>query len=101
MCKDSCALHMMNPEVPANDLPLLPPSADLETLSTLKKAISADAKPVELKGYVARLPNEHIVLNAVVLQEAGASSEIESTITTQGELYDALIAEYPRASAET
>lgn len=91
----------MNPEVPANDLPLLPPSADLETPSTLKKAISAHAKLAELKGYVARLPNEHILLNAVVLQEARASSEIENIITTQDELYEALVAEYPRVSAET
>jgi len=55
----------MNPEVPANELPLLPPSADLETPSILKRAISAHTKLAELKGYVARLPNEYILLNAV------------------------------------
>ena len=33
---------MMNPEVPANNLPFLPPSADVEAKSILKKAIAAN-----------------------------------------------------------
>ena len=94
-------LHMMNTEVPANDLPLLPPSVELETASTLKNAIAAHSKLAELKGYVSRLPNEHMLLNAVVLQEARASSEIENIITTQDELYEALAADYSRVSVET
>ncbi len=36
------------------------------------------------------LPNPHILLNAVVLKEASASSEIENIITTQDRLYKAL-----------
>lgn len=74
-------LHMMNPEVPANDLPLLLPAVELETASTLKNAIAAHTKLAELKGYGSRLPNEHMFLNAVVLQVARASGETKGVYT--------------------
>ncbi len=38
------------------------------------------------------LPNQSILLNAVILKEARASSEIENVITTQDKLYQALSA---------
>nr|WP_211252721.1 Fic/DOC family N-terminal domain-containing protein [Crocinitomix catalasitica] len=36
------------------------------------------------------MPNQEMLINAVVLQEAKDSSEIENIITTQDELYKAL-----------
>jgi len=39
-----------DPEKPYNDLPLLPPKAEIETKATLKKAISAGRALAELKG---------------------------------------------------
>lgn len=44
----------------------------------------------ELKGLANILPNPNILLNAVILKEASASSEIENVITTQDKLYQAL-----------
>lgn len=44
----------------------------------------------ELKGLANTLPNPNILLNAVILKEASASSEIENIITTQDKLYKAL-----------
>jgi len=63
--------------------------------------IAAHTKLAQLKGYVSRLPNQHMLLNAVVLQEARASSEVENIITTQDELYEALAVRSSRISAET
>ena len=37
------------------------------------------------------MPNQEMLINAVVLQEAKDSSEIENIITTQDELYKALL----------
>jgi Fic family protein len=84
-------LTMVNPEIPFNDLPSLPPSRQqLETISMLKQVSRTSAVVGELKGLVNILPNPSILLNAVVLKEATASSEIENIITTQDKLYQAL-----------
>lgn len=74
---------------PFNDLPLLPPQADLETPEILKKAIAANRELAELKGAVHSLPNQSILINGIVLQEARLSSEIENIVTTNDELYRA------------
>jgi Fic family protein len=78
-------------ESPFNDLPLLPPPRHMvETISVLKQAHKAAAALGELKGLIQTLPNPDILLNAVILKEATASSEIENVITTQDKLYQAL-----------
>ena len=41
----------------------------------------------ELKGLASTIPNEHILINTLALQEAKDSSEIENIITTQDDLY--------------
>lgn len=79
----------MNPNQPYNDLPLLPPTIELETTAVLKKAISANRELAELKGLVNSMPNQGILLNGIVLQEARLSSEIENIVTTNDELYHA------------
>lgn len=78
-------------EKPFNDLPLLPPKKDkIETLKVLKQLVKSSVALAELKGIAKILPNPEILLNAVILKEARASSEIENVITTQDKLYQAL-----------
>lgn len=75
---------------PFNDLPLLPPDVDLESRAILKKAIAANRELAELKGAGDAVPNQAILLNSIVLQEARLSSEIENIVTTTDELYKAV-----------
>jgi Fic family protein len=79
--------HDMNPDQPYNELPTLPPLIALETSSTLKKAIIANRRLAELKGLVNSIPNQSILVDGIVLQEAKLSSEIENIVTTNDELY--------------
>ena len=74
-----------------NDLPHLPPKMDIETTSILRRAISANIELARLKGYCSTIPNDRMLVNAIVLKEAQASSEIENIITTQDRLYQALV----------
>ena len=52
--------------------------------------VKASVALAELKGIANTLPNPQILLNAVILKEARASSEIENVITTQDKLYQAI-----------
>ncbi|HMQ49661.1 MAG TPA: Fic family protein [Saprospiraceae bacterium] len=82
---------MTSLESPYNDLLLLPPPREmLETVPVLRQAHKAAAALGELKGLSRMLPYPNILLNAVILKEAIASSEIENVITTQDKLYQAL-----------
>ena len=76
-----------DPDAPFNDLPLLPPKAELETKAVLRKAIAANKALAELKGAGELIPNQGVLINAIVLQEAKLSSEIENVVTTKDELY--------------
>jgi Fic family protein len=76
-------------DIPFNNLPKLPPKADIETARLLKKAASARSALGELKGVGKLLPNETILLNTLILEEARDSSEIENIITTRDKLYKA------------
>lgn len=82
-----------NPEVPYNELPLLPPNADFETKVILKKLITASRALSELKGAITNLPNPTLFIDTINLQEAQASSAIENIITTQDELFKASVAD--------
>lgn len=79
----------MNRDKPYNELPLLPPRVALETPATLKKAIAANRRLAELKGLVNSIPNQSILVDGIVLQEAKLSSEIENIVTTNDELFRA------------
>lgn len=65
----------------------LPIKFDLETKSVLKRLPRAHAALAELKGIASTIPNQNILINTLVLQEAKDSSEIENIITTHDELY--------------
>ena len=69
---------------------LLPPEVDLETKRVLKRLAGAHRALAELKGFADTMPNKNILLNAVTINEAKDSSEIENIITTHDELFKAM-----------
>lgn len=75
------------------EISLLPPKENLEKLIILKKLASAHRYLAELKGKSLTIPNENILINTLVLQEAKDSSAIENIITTHDELYKSLLFE--------
>ncbi len=62
----------------------------LETINILKAERDALSALSELKGIANMIPNQSILINAIVLQESQDSSEIENIITTKDDLYKAL-----------
>lgn len=78
---------MFNPEVPYNDLPRLPPQADIETKAILKACIKAQASLAGLRGMAGRIPNQGMLINIIPMLEAQASSEIENIVTTTDRLF--------------
>ena len=69
----------------------LPPKREkVETVKILRQLSKTIQYLGELKGIAKTIPNQAMLVNAVVLQEAKDSSEIENIITTQDELYKAL-----------
>jgi len=78
-----------DPSVPFNDLPLLPPPTErLETGAILKKCIRARVALAELKQAAELIPNASVLINALPLLEAQASSEIENIVTTTDKLLE-------------
>lgn len=75
------------PEQPYNDLPTLPPAAEVETRPVLKQCIAARAALAELKQAAELIPNQGVLVNALPLLEAQASSEIENIVTTTDRLF--------------
>jgi len=87
---------------PFNNLPFLPPDKEsTETKNILRQVVKSSLALAELKGLVHTLPNPDILLNAVILKEASASSEIENVITTQDKLYQALSAKGTQVDTAT
>jgi Fic family protein len=86
-------MNSFNKSQPYNALPLLPPKADLETKEILTKTIKASRALAQLNGAIRNLPNPSLFLDTLHLQEAKASSEIENIITTNDDLYQAVVAD--------
>lgn len=82
-----------DPKQPYNDLPLLPPAVELETRAVLKHCVAANKALAELKGAGDLIPNQGMLINAIPLQEAKLSSEIENIVTTQDALFQAALDE--------
>lgn len=78
---------------PYNSLPELPPKVSLENTKVLRKTIEASRALAQLNGMLTNLPNPTLFLDTIHLQEAKASSEIENIITTNDDLYKALVAD--------
>ena len=70
-------------------IPTLPLQIDLESKAVLRQLNQANKKLAELKGVALTIPNESILINTLILQEAKESSAVENIITTHDELYKA------------
>lgn len=72
---------------PYNDLPPLPPPIELETRAVLKACVAAREAMAEARVAARLIPNPDILLNAIPILEAQASSEIENIVTTTDRLF--------------
>lgn len=75
------------PTQPFNELPSLPPRAEIETRVVLKQCVESRARLAELKQAAGLIPNEAMLINTLPLLEAQASSEIENIVTTADSLF--------------
>ena len=88
-----------DPSIPYNDLPPLPPPLEsVETAAILKKCISARVALAELRQAAELIPNAAVLVNALPLLEAQASSEIENIVTTTDKLLEHVDAPENRAA---
>lgn len=76
-----------DPTRPYDDLPPLPPHAEIESRTVLKSCIEARAALAALKIAGELIPNQRVLINTIPLLEAQASSEIENIVTTTDELF--------------
>jgi len=87
---------------PYNDLPLLPPPAQqIESTDILKRCINARVALAELKQAAELIPNSSVLVNALPLLEARASSEIENIVTTTDKLFEFVDMAEDKADAAT
>ncbi len=92
----------MGQNAPHYKLDKLPPLREkVETIDVLRQTNKSTAALAELKGIAKSIPNQSMFINAIVLQEAKDSSEIENIITTEDELYKALTVNKTSISPET
>ena len=77
----------------SHNLKLLPPEIELETKMVLKQLTRSHRALAELKGFADMIPNKNILINAVTINEAKDSSEIENIVTTHDELFKAMSGE--------
>lgn len=91
-----------DPKQPYNGLPMLPPPLELiETTAILKKCIDARVALAELKQAAELIPNAAVLVNALPLLEARASSEIENIVTTTDKLFEFADVAEDKADAAT
>jgi Fic family protein len=76
-----------DPTQPYNDLPRLPPRADVDTRAVLRACIEARAAVASLKEAGHLVPNQAVLINTLPVLEARASSEIENIVTTTDRLF--------------
>ncbi|MCF0124262.1 MAG: Fic family protein [Clostridia bacterium] len=73
------------------ELELLPyKNANLKTNKILEQLTLSSRALAELKGYANNIPNMHILINAVTINEAKDSSAIENIVTTHDDIYKVL-----------
>lgn len=63
---------------------------DLKTSKILEYLNSASRSLAELKGFANSIPNQHILINAITINEAKDSSAIENIVTTHDSIYKVL-----------
>ena len=72
-------------------LSYLPYIINLETSNVLKQLAKTSRALAELKGIAKTMPNQNILINAIMINEAKSSSSIENIVTTHDEIYKALV----------
>ena len=90
-----------DPKRPYNELPTLPPAAELETLSVMRALNLASRSLANLNGTALSVPNPQLLIDAFAITEAVASSEIENVNTTSDELFRYMAVGNERASDAT
>lgn len=63
---------------------------DLKTPKILEALNEASRSLAELKGFANSIPNQHILINAITINEAKDSSAIENIVTTHDSIYKVL-----------
>ena len=76
-----------DPLRPHNDLPPLPPKADVETRAILKKWGLARTALAEMRLAGPLIPDPAVLISTIPLLEAKDSSEIENIVTTNDALF--------------
>lgn len=90
------------PSLPYNELPELPPPLEkIESMPILKRCIESRVALAELKQAAELIPNSAVLVNALPLLEARASSEIENIVTTTDKLFEFADIAEDRADAAT
>lgn len=79
---------------------LPPPREKIETIAILRQTIKSTLAIAELKGVTETIPDQQMLVNAIVLREAKDSSEIENIITSTDELYEVLNSKSLKASSQ-
>jgi Fic family protein len=74
---------IMSPIIPLQNIKL----QRFESPSILKKLTATSRKLAELKGVATSIPNQSIIINTLILQEAKDSSAIENIVTTHDDLF--------------
>ena len=69
----------------------LPLHKEIENKVVLKEVVKANRALAMLNGVSKIIPNQIILINSLVLQEAKDSSEIENIITTHDEVYQGAV----------
>jgi len=87
LCTKYLIMKKIDPDIPYNTSPKLPPKQDLETKLIMRKLALSRAALAEMKGLGSIIPNPAMLNNTLTLREAKDSSEIENIVTTQDELY--------------
>lgn len=90
-----------DPKEPYNDLPLLPPSTEIETIGVMRSLNLASRALANLNGTALSVPNPQLLIDAFAITEAVASSEIENVNTTSDELFRFMAVGNERASDAT
>lgn len=65
-------------------------NVDLKTKKILEQLTLSSRALAELKGYANTIPNMHILINAITINEAKDSSAIENIVTTHDDIYKVL-----------
>jgi Fic family protein len=78
---------MLDPKRPYNDLPPLPPHAEVETRAVLKKCVAARTALAELRLAGHMIPDQRVLIHTIPNLEARASSAIENVVTTNDALF--------------